>query len=136
MAKYCTSLPSLLRIISVGQYQSKLYHRGKGSHSSVLGGIMTLILTIIFVYYAATTLASVISRKHYSGYDINWIQCCKIVNPVRFRIKFTQPVFLSSNNWGNKFATMLFYIFRILYYRLWDSRNKFIGEIPIFWKSS
>lgn len=66
MAKYCTSLPSLLRIISVGQYQSKLYHRGKGSHSSVLGGIMTLFLTIIFVYYAATTLASVISRKHYS----------------------------------------------------------------------
>ena len=37
-----------LRAISFGQYQTKLYYRGKESHSSVLGGIVSIVSGIIF----------------------------------------------------------------------------------------
>jgi len=37
-----------LRAISFGQYQTKLYYRGRESHSSVLGGIVSILSGIIF----------------------------------------------------------------------------------------
>ena len=37
-----------LRAISLGQYQTKLYYRGRESHSSVLGGIVSIVSGIIF----------------------------------------------------------------------------------------
>ena len=37
-----------LRAISFGQYQTKLYYRGRESHSSVLGGIVSIVSGIIF----------------------------------------------------------------------------------------
>ena len=37
-----------LRAISFGQYQTKLYYRGRESHSSVLGGIVSIVSGILF----------------------------------------------------------------------------------------
>ena len=37
-----------LRAISFGQYKTKLYYRGRESHSSVLGGIVSIVSGILF----------------------------------------------------------------------------------------
>ena len=37
-----------MRAISLGQYQTKLYYRGKESYSSVLGGIVSIVSGILF----------------------------------------------------------------------------------------
>ena len=53
-----------LRAISFGQYQTKLYYRGKESHSSVLGGIVSIVSGIIFSLIALYILYQTRARDN------------------------------------------------------------------------
>ena len=44
-----------LRAVSVGKYSSVFYGRGRNSHSSVIGGIITIIVVIILATFAFIT---------------------------------------------------------------------------------
>lgn len=57
-----------LRFISVGQYQQKLYHKKLGMHSSISGGLLTFIATIILCIYAYLTLKDTIDRIQHNVY--------------------------------------------------------------------
>ena len=57
----------LLRKISVGKYQTKLYDRnGEGSYSTVLGGLFTLVSSMVLGVISISILFSTISRRHYN----------------------------------------------------------------------
>jgi hypothetical protein len=49
----CKKLRECLRFVSVGKYEMKLYHRGSDDLSSSLGGVITLIVIFIVIYFAA-----------------------------------------------------------------------------------
>ena len=49
-----------LRYISMGQYETPLYHRGMRSQSSIIGGILTLGYTLAILSYALVTVVNVI----------------------------------------------------------------------------
>ena len=53
------------RFISVGQYQTKLYSDNLGQHSSIFGGLSTLICGILLLYYSVITLAATFNRDHH-----------------------------------------------------------------------
>jgi hypothetical protein len=55
-----------LEFISVGQYYTKLYHRGKGTQSSIVGGILTIICALILVSYAVVILVPIFNRDNYN----------------------------------------------------------------------
>ncbi len=54
-----------LKNISVGQYDSKLYHDGNGSHSSVFGGLVTIFLGIVLLSYALYSITICFMRVNY-----------------------------------------------------------------------
>lgn len=56
----------VLELISVGQYYTKLYHRGKGTKSSMLGGILTIMCAIILVTYAVYILVPIFNKDNYN----------------------------------------------------------------------
>lgn len=55
---------AVLMRISLGQYRSKLYHQGSGSHSSLCSALCTIAFTIFLVTYTVTILAEVVNREN------------------------------------------------------------------------
>lgn len=55
-----------LKYISMGQYETPLYHHGLRSQSSVIGGILTLGYTFAILTYALVTVINVIDMKHHN----------------------------------------------------------------------
>ena len=47
----CKKLRECMRFVSVGKYEMKLYHRGSDELSSSLGGVITLIVIFIVIYF-------------------------------------------------------------------------------------
>ena len=56
-------LGKCLRAISFGQYSTKLYYRGRDQHSSILGGIVTVVCGAIFSLLALYILYSTVFLK-------------------------------------------------------------------------
>jgi hypothetical protein len=52
-------MSNLLKRISLGQYKTPLYYRGKEFYSSVAGGTISLICVFLFVAYGIWVLISV-----------------------------------------------------------------------------
>ena len=48
----CMQIKSFLRLISVGKYEMKLYHRGSDDLSSSFGGMLTIVVLITVTYFA------------------------------------------------------------------------------------
>lgn len=51
-----------LRLISIGQYQTKFYYRGEGTYSSSAGGIITIICAMLILVVAIYKTVKVINR--------------------------------------------------------------------------
>jgi hypothetical protein len=43
----------MLKFISVGKYNSGLFHRGRLVQSSVFGGLATIVFAAVFISYVA-----------------------------------------------------------------------------------
>ena len=56
----------LLPKLSVGKYNTVFANKGTLYQSSVLGGLITLMLSILSIGYAAYLFSSVIQRAHYN----------------------------------------------------------------------
>lgn len=54
-----------LRSLSVGKYSSVFYAKGKTYHSSVIGGIITLVLMIFFTWYSYSLFVKIFERQNY-----------------------------------------------------------------------
>ena len=59
-------LRSGLEFISVGQYYTKLYHNGKGTQSSMIGGILTIICAVILITYSIFMLVPIFNKDNYN----------------------------------------------------------------------
>ena len=57
------ALRSLLARISLGQYPTKFYHKGKGTYSSSLGGIITILLGLVLLTVSLNLLLGCINRE-------------------------------------------------------------------------
>ena len=55
-----------MRLISLGKYETKLYHRGMDSQSSTLGGLITILCGLSLAVYSYFLLSSVINRDFYN----------------------------------------------------------------------
>jgi len=56
----------LMRLISLGKYETKLYHRGMDSQSSTLGGVLTILCGLTLAFYSYFLFSSVINREVYN----------------------------------------------------------------------
>ena len=52
-----------VRKLSVGQHSSKLYFKGKATHSSLVGGVVTLLAAGLLISYAIIVLHSTFTRE-------------------------------------------------------------------------
>ena len=59
-------LRSGLEFISVGQYYTKLYHNGRGTQSSMIGGILTIICAVILITYSIFILVPIFNKDNYN----------------------------------------------------------------------
>ncbi len=55
----------LIKFISLGKYPTKLYHEGKGTHSSVVSGILTILLASAFLIVAISVLKFTFDAEYY-----------------------------------------------------------------------
>lgn len=55
-----------LRLISVGKYEMKLYHRGSEDLSSSFGGILTIIVFLIVCFFAFQNINDIQSKIEYT----------------------------------------------------------------------
>jgi hypothetical protein len=55
-----------MRLISLGKYETKLYHRGMDSQSSTLGGVLTILCGLSLAFYSYFLFGSVINREYYN----------------------------------------------------------------------
>jgi hypothetical protein len=63
--KKCKKLRDCLQFVSVGKFQTKLYHKGEEELSSSFGGIITILVAIIIVVFAILSIMHVISKNEY-----------------------------------------------------------------------
>ncbi len=56
----CNFMQQCLKSVSVGQYQTKLYSKGKISYSSSLGGISTLFIGCLILVFAIFVFADIL----------------------------------------------------------------------------
>ena len=59
-------LTIFLRSISVGKYDSILYSEQSNKHSSIIGGILTLMFGIGLLYYASIVFRAILYRESYN----------------------------------------------------------------------
>jgi hypothetical protein len=52
-------------MISIGQYQTKLYNDGHDTQSSVCGGLITIVCAAVLIGYAYFMIAPVLKRDTY-----------------------------------------------------------------------
>ena len=62
----CNQFRYFMRLISLGKYETKLYHRGMDSQSSTLGGLITILCGLSLAVYSYFLLSSVINRDFYN----------------------------------------------------------------------
>lgn len=62
-------LKRLLEYLSVGKYQTSFYHQGKANHSSILGGLITLVFSISLLVFSVITIKSIVDRDNYNVDD-------------------------------------------------------------------
>jgi hypothetical protein len=62
----CGKCRLLLRLISLGKYETKLYHRGMDSQSSSFGGAVTLLFWLALAVYSYFFMISVFHRDYYN----------------------------------------------------------------------
>lgn len=55
-----------LRYISLGQYQTKLHFRGRDTHSSVLGGLFTIVCIVVLAIYGLVSLIALVRRENFN----------------------------------------------------------------------
>lgn len=58
-----------IEFMSVGKYQTKLYHKGSGQYSTVLGGLMTIAIGIMLIAFSITTLSNLKYNPSYTVKD-------------------------------------------------------------------
>lgn len=77
-------LKECLRSISIGQYSSALYYKGKTSQSSVAGGIITLLVGTIFLIASVLILKDILNTTHFNleveTVQLNAVMCCTTDN--------------------------------------------------------
>ena len=56
----CGRLKTCLSEISIGQYNTKLYYKGRESQSSSFGGLMTILCAIILIAYSFFMILSIL----------------------------------------------------------------------------
>ena len=59
-------LTSFLKLLSIGQYRTILYHKGKDTYSSACGGLVTILCAFILLSFAGSKIFDVINLKEYS----------------------------------------------------------------------
>jgi hypothetical protein len=59
-------LRSGLEFVSVGQYYTKLYHNGRGTQSSMIGGILTIICAVIIITFSIFILVPIFNKENYN----------------------------------------------------------------------
>ena len=59
------TVKSMLAAISLGQYPTKFYHKGKGTYSSSLGGIITILLGLVLFSISLNLLLSCLNRENW-----------------------------------------------------------------------
>ena len=62
----CNKFRYFMRQISLGKYETKLYHRGMDSQSSTFGGMVTILCAVSLAIYSYFLFSSVISREFYN----------------------------------------------------------------------
>jgi uncharacterized metal-binding protein len=55
-------LGSILRFLSIGKYNHGLYYKGRSHHSSILGGILAMLVVIAILTYLVFTLYGIIAN--------------------------------------------------------------------------
>lgn len=61
-----TFVTNCLRFISLGQYNTVLFHNQASLQSSIYGGIITLALVISFFAYSVTIFIPIFKREMYN----------------------------------------------------------------------
>ncbi len=62
----CNFIQKILRTISIGQYDTKLYtSKGHNTFSTSFGGIMTIIITTLLLSYGLYVMINIFSMKTY-----------------------------------------------------------------------
>jgi ABC-type spermidine/putrescine transport system permease subunit II len=51
---------------SIGKYESVFYSHGTNLHSSIIGGIFTLIFALVFIVLSSLELARVGRKEHFN----------------------------------------------------------------------
>ena len=64
--KCCGRFKTCLSEISIGQYNTKLYYKGRESQSSSFGGLMTILCAIILITYSYFMILSILRRDKYN----------------------------------------------------------------------
>ena len=60
---YCRPLTSVLEMISIGAYNTKLYFKKRNNYSSWVGGLVTLVIGYFFALIVWSVLADPVRRK-------------------------------------------------------------------------
>ena len=55
-------LGSIIRSLSIGKYNHGLYHKGRSHHSSIFGGILTMLVVTAILTYLVFTLHGIIAN--------------------------------------------------------------------------
>lgn len=66
--------------ISIGEYESPLSFKGKTSQASIIGGVVSLVVTIILLIATFFILSDIFAAKHFNldeeTINVNWQDCC------------------------------------------------------------
>ena len=52
--------------LSLGKYQTQLFHNKSSFYSTTIGGVLTLVLVSILTYFPVTMLSDTFNLKHYN----------------------------------------------------------------------
>ncbi len=85
----------LIRLLSIGKYSSKLYHRGQAFHSTLLSGIFTIVSVLTVTVFACQILVSVFRKEEIllseKSEDFGSSEFLKITYAEAFKMKFKLP---------------------------------------------
>ena len=65
LAKFIRGLGKCLRVISLGKYETKLYHEGESYYSTSFGGIFTIFLLVVFCTISGQILMSCLNKEEW-----------------------------------------------------------------------
>ena len=62
----CKKFTEIIDRISFGKYQTKFFYNGRGYKGSFTTGILTIILSILLIYYAVFVFGQIFQFTNYS----------------------------------------------------------------------